>query len=91
MAVNPMHQAREALAAHPRCGAHSRTTGLPCRNPSMPNGRCRMHGGKSPGAPRGRLHWNFRHGFATQEARQERRDARSQLLALLELLKVIVA
>jgi hypothetical protein len=29
------------------CGAHSRRTGDPCRNPAMENGRCRMHGGKS--------------------------------------------
>jgi hypothetical protein len=28
----------------PRCGAHSRRTGQPCRNGAMPNGRCRMHG-----------------------------------------------
>ncbi|MGE0119887.1 MAG: HGGxSTG domain-containing protein [Dongiaceae bacterium] len=24
-------------------------TSAPCRNPAMPNGRCRMHGGKSTG------------------------------------------
>src|SRR5580692_13177378 len=33
----------------PRCGAKARTTGCPCRAPAMPNGRCRMHGGKSTG------------------------------------------
>jgi hypothetical protein len=33
------------------CGAHCRTTGLPCQNFQMPNGRCRMHGGKSTGRP----------------------------------------
>jgi len=48
---NPMHEARAALALHPNCGAHCRTTGNPCRNPSMENGRCRMHGGKSTGRP----------------------------------------
>ena len=26
---------------------------MPCQSPAMPNGRCRMHGGKSPGAPKG--------------------------------------
>jgi len=46
-----MHEARAALATHPRCGAHCRTTGLPCRNPAMANGRCRMHGGLSTGRP----------------------------------------
>jgi hypothetical protein len=33
----------------PRCGAKARTTGCACRAPAMPNGRCRMHGGKSTG------------------------------------------
>ncbi len=32
----------------PRCGAKTRK-GKPCRSPAMPNGRCRMHGGKSTG------------------------------------------
>jgi hypothetical protein len=30
-----------------KCGAHSRRTGKPCQQPAMPNGRCRLHGGKS--------------------------------------------
>jgi hypothetical protein len=42
----PMHQSK-------RCGAHSRRSGKPCRNGAMKNGRCRMHGGKSTGAPKG--------------------------------------
>lgn len=33
------------------CGAKTRS-GKPCRNRAMPNGRCRMHGGKSTGAPK---------------------------------------
>ena len=47
----PMQQARWASAALPRCGAHCRTTGEPCKNPTMANGsgRCRMHGGRSTG------------------------------------------
>jgi hypothetical protein len=87
MNPNPMHKARAALALHPRCGAHSRTTGQPCKNPSMTNGRCRMHGGRSTGAPRGRKHWNYRHGLRTKEARQDRREARRQILALLDLIR----
>jgi hypothetical protein len=31
-----------------QCGAKTRT-GQPCKTPAMPNGRCRMHGGKHPG------------------------------------------
>jgi hypothetical protein len=30
----------------PRCGAHCRTTGQPCRNAAMANGRCRMQLGE---------------------------------------------
>lgn len=33
-----------------RCGARNRD-GSPCPAWAMPNGRCRMHGGKSPGRP----------------------------------------
>ncbi|HTO80868.1 MAG TPA: HGGxSTG domain-containing protein [Methylomirabilota bacterium] len=32
----------------PRCGARTRA-GCPCRQPAMPNGRCRLHGGLSTG------------------------------------------
>jgi hypothetical protein len=41
------------LAIHraPKCGAHARTTGNPCRSPAMPNGRCRMHGGRAGRKP----------------------------------------
>lgn len=31
-----------------RCRAHARTTGKPCRRWAMANGRCMMHGGKTP-------------------------------------------
>ncbi len=34
--------------AAPRCGAHTRA-GERCRQPAMPNGRCRLHGGRSTG------------------------------------------
>jgi hypothetical protein len=34
--------------ASPRCGARTRAGG-PCRQPAMPNGRCRLHGGRSTG------------------------------------------
>jgi hypothetical protein len=56
----------------PRCGAHSRRTGQPCRNGAMPNGRCRMHGGATP---RGAQHGAFVHGEHTIEAIGERRKA----------------
>ncbi|MGE0120425.1 MAG: HGGxSTG domain-containing protein [Dongiaceae bacterium] len=36
------------LLAAPRCGARTRCGGE-CRQPAMPNGRCRLHGGLSTG------------------------------------------
>jgi hypothetical protein len=47
-----------------RCGARCRS-GLPCRGPAMRNGRCRMHGGASPGAPSGERNGRYRHGRYT--------------------------
>lgn len=32
----------------PRCGATKRSDGEPCGNAPMANGRCRLHGGKTP-------------------------------------------
>jgi len=46
-----------------QCGAKTRD-GDPCKNWSMPNGRCRMHGGKSwsgIASPR------YRHGFYSKD------------------------
>jgi len=49
---------------------------------SAENGRCRMHGGSSPGAPRGEANGNYRHGRFTCEAIAERR----QLAAWLRMI-----
>ncbi len=51
---NPVHRLPDwritlpLAQACPRCGARTRS-GSACRSPAMPNGRCRMHGGKSTG------------------------------------------
>jgi hypothetical protein len=59
----------------PRCGAKTRS-GTACRCPAISGRtRCRVHGGLSPGAPRGEQNGNFRHGFWTCEAVQERQWA----------------
>src|SRR5436309_13954833 len=58
----------------PRCGAKTRSSGV-CRQPAMKNGRCRLHGGKSPGAPRGERNGNYRHGLRTKEALADKREA----------------
>ena len=44
----------------------------------MPNGRCRMHGGKSPGAPVGNQR-AFKHGLYSREMREVRAAVRSLL------------
>ena len=62
---SPMHLS-------PRCGAKTRSGSL-CRSPAMPNGRCRMHGGASPGAPSGERNGNYKHGRFTAEAIESRR------------------
>lgn len=76
---NPMHEARTALAQHHKCGANCRTTGNPCRNPSMKNGRCRMHGGKSTGRP-------IIHGRNTGTKKKQYAEARRLLATLKDIL-----
>ena len=66
-AVNPFKDVK-------KCGAHSRRTGQPCRQPAMPNGRCRMHGGRA-GAPRGNTN-ALKHGLYTRDAITRRRYIR---------------
>lgn len=61
----------------PRCGAKNRA-GAPCQCPAMRGRkRCRLHGGLSPGAPRGQRNGNFKDGQWTGEAIAERRWLRS--------------
>ena len=51
---------RWAIHRCPPCKARTRR-GTPCQSPAMANGRCRMHGGASTGAPKGNKN-AFRHG-----------------------------
>ncbi len=58
-----------------RCGAKSKRTGKPCKQPAMKNGKCRLHGGKSTGpkTPEGRHNSrvaNWKHGYNTFEYKQ---------------------
>ncbi len=61
------------------CGAKARQrNGLPCRQPAMKNGRCRMHGGKctGPKTKEGKLRSaqaNLKHGYYTQASISERK------------------
>ena len=68
--------------AAPRCVAHTRCGGE-CRQPAMPNGRCRLHGGLSTGprTPAGlarsrRARW--KHGARSAQVRALLREARLQ-------------
>lgn len=63
-----------------RCGARRKSDGQPCQAWAMPNGRCRLHGGKSTGprTPEGleasrRARW--KHGQYSAEARAARKGA----------------
>jgi hypothetical protein len=57
---------------------------MPCRSPAMPNGRCRMHGGPSPGATKGNKH-AYKHGRYTADAIAKRRGIRELLRAMKAL------
>jgi hypothetical protein len=54
------------------CGARRRDC-TPCPAPAMANGRCRAHGGLSPGAPKGNRN-AVKHGRSTAQALARRRD-----------------
>ncbi|WP_373458604.1 HGGxSTG domain-containing protein [Sphingomonas faeni] len=45
-----------------------------CRSPSMPNGRCRLHGGLSPGPPQGNSN-ALKHGLYSRAYLDARRAA----------------
>lgn len=77
---NPMQR---AMHASPRCGARTRG-GRPCKSPAMPNGRCRMHGGTSPGAPRGQKNGMYHHGRYTAEAIKARREINAWIRTMRE-------
>jgi hypothetical protein len=73
----PMHLSR-------RCQARTRRESL-CQSPAMSNGRCRIHGGASPGAPRGNSN-ALKHGRYTAEAIKQRR----QIARLLRLARQLI-
>src|SRR3982751_5728672 len=74
----PMHHAS-------RCRARTRRKTL-CQSPAMKNGRCRMHGGKSPGAPKGKRN-AWKHGRYTADAIVERREVAALLRAMRDLVE----
>lgn len=63
-----------------RCGAKTRKPGNPpCKNWPMKNKRrCRMHGGKNPGAPRGNQN-ALKHGGYSRVIRDSERELYDQI------------
>lgn len=70
-----------------RCGAKARS-GHSCKSRAMKNGRCRMHGGTSPGAPQGPLHWNYKHGYWTKNAIQKRRETAELIKSHIQICRI---
>jgi hypothetical protein len=68
----------------PSCGAMTKA-GIPCQRPaSRGRKRCRLHGGLSPGAPKGRQNGNYKNGEWTIESIEERRWLRSLIRAFAQ-------
>lgn len=81
-AGNPMDGARTLLTNATLCQARTRAGGS-CRCPAVRGKRrCRMHGGRNPGAPKGERNGMWKHGGETIEAVALRRDAGRLLRAL---------
>ena len=80
-AANPTHTPKPSPAARlhstPRCGARTRA-GTPCSSPAVRGSRrCRMHGGKGSGAPRGPKNGAWKGGAHTRELAESRRALRA--------------
>lgn len=61
-----MQQTLSNIILMKRCLAKTQK-GTLCQSPAMPNGRCRMHGGTSPGAPKGNKN-AWKHGHYSAES-----------------------
>ena len=92
MKNNPMNQGRVTaqlanIRAALRCGAKTRVGGA-CQCPAIRDRkRCRLHGGRSPGAPKGSDNGNYTDGAFTAEAIQEREWLRSVVRTYTKLEK----
>ena len=73
-----------AMHAAPRCGAQTRR-GTPCQSPAMANGRCRMHGGKLPGAPRGNR-YAWKHGLYSAAEKRKRKEVHALIREMRSLM-----
>ncbi len=82
MNINPMQSAHSAL----RCAAKSKRSGEQCRAPVV-KGKCvcRMHGGRSTGAPCGSAHGRYVHERQTKDAQNARKEVRDLIRAARQL------
>jgi len=78
----PMHRSK-------RCWARTRS-GRPYQSPAMSNRKCRMHGGLSPGAPKGNRN-ALKHGRYTAEAIANRQGIATLVRRMRELAKATVS
>lgn len=70
----------------PRCTAHSKRTGKPCKSPAVRGWTvCRMHGARG-GSKSGAEANAFKHGGRTQEAERVRKLANQLSRPLSELM-----
>jgi hypothetical protein len=77
----------ENIRTAQRCGARTRAGGA-CQCPAIRGrNRCRLHGGRSTGAPKGRANGNFVRGEFTAEAIHERQWLRSVVRTYGKLVK----
>lgn len=68
--ANPMQRAHMS----PRCTAHSKRSGVLCKNPAVRGwGVCRMHGARG-GQQSGKSHPSWKHGMRAQEWTAMRKD-----------------
>ena len=70
-----MVEARKALVLHPKCGAKCKQRDGFCINPSMKNGRCYIHGGKSTGP-------KPKHVQFSKTAKEKREQARQLIKSI---------
>ncbi|WLD56893.1 hypothetical protein NFC81_09130 [Salinispirillum sp. LH 10-3-1] len=77
MAENRKVKARDD-DGNPICGAKTRKGGV-CKNPPMPNGRCRMHGGATPPPPKGVPSGALKHGIYSKFLTPEEQELTSHI------------
>lgn len=73
IASNALRKFNANRRLHPRCNAHAKSTGEPCRQLALENGRCHWHGGRTP---KGWSGWGRRQVRAKPKGKQTASDWR---------------